>query len=86
MYDMSRIAGNGYFDEGDNEEARYKQRVAINNQRTEDYKTGEYARQGGVVDPVPIDAPQFLKDYNAYYVQKKGGIKKWLNKQQVMNN
>ena len=43
MYDMSRIAGNGYFDEGDNEEARDSQRVAINNQRTEDFRTGEYA-------------------------------------------
>ena len=72
MYDMSRIAGNGYFDEGDNEEARYNARVAINNQRTEDFRTGEYARQGGVVDPVPDEAPQFLKDYNAYYIQKRG--------------
>ena len=43
MYDMSRIAGNGYFDEQDNEEARYNARVAINNQRTEDFRTGEYA-------------------------------------------
>ena len=60
MYDMSRIAGNGYFDEGDNEESRYNARVAINNQRTEDFRTGEYA------------APQFLKDYNAYYIQKRG--------------
>ena len=72
MYDMSRIAGNGYFDEGDNEEARYNARVAINNQRTKDFRTGEYARQGGVVDPVPDEAPQFLKDYNAYYIQKRG--------------
>ena len=72
MYDMSRIAGNGYFDEQDNEEARYNARVQINKQRTEDYKNGEYARQGGVADPVPDDAPQFLKDYNAYYVQSRG--------------
>ena len=72
MYDMSRIAGNGYFDEGDNEESRYQARVAINNQRTKDFRTGEYARQGGVVDPVPDEAPQFLKDYNAYYIQKRG--------------
>ena len=72
MYDMSRIAGNGYFDGDDNEEARYQAKVNINKQRTEDFKTGEYARQGWVVDPVPENAPQFLKDYNAYYIQKRG--------------
>ena len=72
MYDMSRIAGNGYFDGQNNEEARYNARIQINKQRTEDFRNGEYARQGGVADPVPDDAPQFLKDYNAYYVQKRG--------------
>ena len=72
MYDMSRIAGNGYFDSENNEESRYKARTQINAQRTEDFKNGEYDRQGGVADPVPDDAPQFLKDYNAYYVQARG--------------
>ena len=62
MYDMSRIAGNGYFDNDDNEEARYNARVAINNQRTEDFKLGEYKLAGGVVDPLPSDAPFFVKD------------------------
>ena len=66
MYDMSRVAGNGYFDGADNEEARYQQRLALSKQRTADYQTGQYALAGGVVDPLPEDAPQFVKDYYAY--------------------
>lgn len=79
MYDMSRVAGNGYFDKEDNEEARYKARVAINTQRTEDYKNGTYKLLGGVVDPVPDDAPQFLKDYHDYYKTKRGYHERSLN-------
>lgn len=79
MYDMSRIAGNGYFDEKNNEEARYQARVNINNQRIEDFKNGEYAMQGGVIDPVPEEAPQFLKDYHAYYKTPRGYHKRSLN-------
>lgn len=72
MYDMSRVAGNGYFDSADNEEARYQARIVVNNQRTADYKTGEYAHAGGVVDPLPEDAPYFVKDYHAYYKTDRG--------------
>lgn len=79
MYDMSRIAGNGYFDEQDNEEARYKQRVALNNQRNEDYKNKEYALAGGVIDPLPEDAPEFLQGYHAYYKTPRGYHKRSLN-------
>ncbi|MBR3162156.1 MAG: alpha/beta hydrolase [Bacilli bacterium] len=79
MYDMSRVAGNGYFDSDDNEEARYNQRVALNNQRNEDYKNKEYALAGGVVDPLPEDAPEFLQDYHAYYKTKRGYHKRSLN-------
>ncbi len=79
MYDMSRVAGNGYFDKEDNEEARYKARVAINTQRTEDYKNGTYKLLGGVVDPVADDAPQFLKDYHDYYKTKRGYHERSLN-------
>ncbi len=79
MYDMSRIAGNGYFDNDDNEEARYNARVAINNQRTEDFKLGEYKLAGGVVDPLPSDAPFFVKDYYDYYKTKRGYHKRSLN-------
>ena len=79
MYDMSRVAENGYNDSQDNEEARYNQRVNLNNQRNEDYKTGEYALAGGVIDPVPDDAPKFLKDYHAYYKTQRGYHKRSLN-------
>ena len=72
MYDMSRVTGNGYFDEEDNEEVRYNKRVAINNQRTEDFKTGEYKLAGGVIDPLPEDAPQFVKDYYDHYKTSRG--------------
>ena len=79
MYDMSRIAGNGYFDEQDNEESRYNQRLAINNQRTQDFKNNSYALAGGVVDPLPDDAPQFVKDYYAYYKTPRGYHPRSLN-------
>ena len=79
MYDMSRVAGNGYFDEQDNEESRYQQRVNLNNQRNEDYKKGEYALAGGVIDPLPDDAPEFLQGYHAYYKTERGYHKKSLN-------
>lgn len=72
MYDMSRVAGNGYFDTADNKEARKAARAAINAQRTEDYKNGSYVRQGGVVDPLPEDAPFFVKDYYDYYKTPRG--------------
>jgi len=79
MYDMSRIAGNGYFDEQDNEEARYQSRVNLNNQRNEDYKNGSYALAGGVIDPLPEDAPDFLQGYYAYYKTERGYHKRSLN-------
>ena len=72
MYDMSRVSAKGYFDSADTEEARYATKKAINDQRTLDYKNGTYARAGGVVDPLPEDAPQFVKDYHAYYKTPRG--------------
>jgi len=79
MYNMSRINANGYFDEADNADARYDAKVTLNNQRTQDYKNGEYARAGGVVDPLPEDAPQFVKDYHAYYKTERGYHPRSLN-------
>lgn len=67
MYDMSRVMGNGYFDAADNEEARYQARVAVNAQRTEDYKNGTYKLGGGTIDPSIEDAPGFVKQYAQYY-------------------
>lgn len=79
MYDMSRINANGYFDAQDSEEDRHSSRVALNSQRTEDYKTGTYKRAGGVVDPLPEDAPFFIKDYYDYYKTKRGYHERSLN-------
>ena len=79
MYDMSRVAGNGYFDADDNEEARHRMRLAINAQRTKDYINGDYALQGGVVDLLPEDAPYFVKDYYAYYKTPRGYHSRSLN-------
>ena len=72
MYDMTRVGAKGYFDSEDSEEARYKQRAAICAQRLEDLKAGEYKRAGGVVDPLPEDAPFFVKDYYDYYKTDRG--------------
>lgn len=72
MYDMCRVTANGYFDSDDNADARYKAKEAMNAQRTEDYRKGSYRRAGGVVDPLPDDAPQFVKDYYAYYKTPRG--------------
>ena len=79
MYDMSRVAGNGYFDSSDNEEARYQMRLAINKQRTIDFKNGTYALAGGVIDPLPEDAPWFVKQYHAYYKTPRGYHPRSLN-------
>ena len=78
MYDMSRVTGNGYFDESDNADARYQQRVAINNQRTIDFKNGNYKLGGGVVDD-PTNMPWFVQQYYDYYKTKRGYHKRSLN-------
>ena len=79
MYDMSRITANGYFDADDNADARYEMRRQLNSQRTEDYRNGTCALAGGVVDPVPADAPQFVKDYHSYYKTPRGYHARSLN-------
>ena len=68
MYDMTRVSGNGYFDADNNEEARYKARKTMSEQRLKDAA----AMAGGVVDPLPEDAPQFVKDYHDYYKTTRG--------------
>ena len=78
MYDMSRVNANGYFDAMD-ENARYELRKKLNAQRTIDARNGSYALAGGVVDPLPADAPQFVKDYYDYYKTKRGYHKRSLN-------
>ena len=85
MYDMSRVNARGYFDAEDSEAARFEKRRALNAQRTADYKSGEYARAGGVVDPLPEDAPDFVRDYYAYYKTPRGYHPRSLNSNQGWN-
>lgn len=79
MYDMTRVNANGYFDSEDTSDARFEKKKAMNAQRTADYKNGAYALAGGVVDPLPEDAPQFVKDYYAYYKTERGYHPRSLN-------
>ena len=83
MYDMSRVTANGYFDSANNAEARHEARKALMAQRIEDFKTvqagGTYKLGGGVVDPLPEDAPYFVKDYYDYYKTPRGYHERSLN-------
>lgn len=78
MYDMSRVNANGYNDSMD-ADARYELRERLNAQRTTDAKNGTYALGGGVIDPLPDDAPQFIKDYHSYYKTDRGYHERSLN-------
>ena len=79
MYDMTRVNAKGYFDSEDSEEARYQKRAAMCAQRLADLKNGEYKLGGGVVDPLPEDAPYFVKDYYDYYKTERGYHPRSLN-------
>ena len=79
MYDMSRVNANGYFDENDNSDDRYETRKSLNAQRIVDYRNGSYELGGGVVDPLPEDAPFFVKDYYDYYKTSRGYHARSLN-------
>ncbi len=79
MYDMTRVNAKGYFDSEDSEEARHQKRAAMCAQRLSDLKAGEYKPGGGVVDPLPEDAPYFVKDYYDYYKTDRGYHARSLN-------
>ena len=79
MYDMTRVNAKGYFDAADSADARYETKKALNTQRTADYQSGTYARAGGVADPLPEDAPFFVKDYYDYYKTERGYTERSLN-------
>ena len=79
MYDMTRVNAKGYFDSEDSEDARYEKKAALCAQRIVDYKAGEYKLGGGVVDPLPENAPFFVKDYYDYYKTERGYHKRSLN-------
>lgn len=72
MYDMSKVNVEGYFESENTPEQRMEKRKAIAAQRTEDFRTGSYKRAGGVIDPLPDDAPWFVKDYYDYYKTPRG--------------
>lgn len=78
MYDMCRVTARGYFDAADNAAARNEMRKQLNAQRTEDYRNGDYALAGGVPDTLPEDAPQFMRDYHAFYKTPRGYHKRSL--------
>ena len=78
MYDMCRVNARGYFDSMSAED-RYKALQTLNEQRTKDYESNTYARAGGVVDPLPEDAPFFVKDYYDYYKTPRGYHPRSLN-------
>lgn len=85
MYDINRVTAKGYFDQSDMEESRYALRKALSEQRSTDARNGSYERAGGVVDPLPEDAPQFVKDYHAYYKTPRGYHKRSLNSNKGWN-
>ena len=79
MYDMTRVTANGYFDKEDSAAARKAKKEAMNDQRIKDFKSGTYELGGGVPDNLPADAPQFVKDYHAYYKTPRGYHARSLN-------
>ncbi len=85
MYDMARISAKGYFDANDSTEERQAQRRALAEQRTRDYAAGAYERAGGVVDPLPEDAPSFVRDYYDYYKTPRGYHPRSLNSNEGWN-
>lgn len=84
MYDMSRVNANGYFDAMSVDD-RYKLRRQLNDLRTEEYRNGVYGRDGGVVDPVPADAPLFVKQYHDYYKTERGYHRRSPNSNEGLN-
>ena len=85
MYDMSRVSAKGYFDSEDSEEARHKMREMYAAQRLVDLRYGKQERAGGVLDPLPDDAPWFVKDYYDYYKTKRGYHPRSLNSNEGWN-
>ena len=79
MYNMTRVSAKGYFDENDNADARFAMKQVLNAQRTKDYQSGEYELAGGVIAPLPDDAPYFVKDYYDYYKTERGYHTRSLN-------
>lgn len=78
MYDMTRVSAYGYNDSID-DEARYKMKEELNNQRNIDYKNKEYAKAPGLPEKLKGDEPQFIIDYYEYYKTPRGFHKRSIN-------
>lgn len=78
MYDMTRVSAYGYNDVMD-ENARYNLKETLNKQRTEDFKTGTYAKADGLPEKLTGNEPQFVKDYYGYYKTPRGFHKRSIN-------
>lgn len=79
---LTRVAGKGYFDSADDPASRQAARVALAAQRSANAASGDNPRAGGVVDPLPADAPDFVRDYHAYYKEGRGFHPRSLNSTQ----
>ena len=84
MYDMSRVNANGYYDAMSADD-RYELRRQLNERRTAEYRSGVYERDGGVVDPLPDDAPLFVKQYHDYYKTPRGYHRRSPNSNEGLN-
>ena len=78
MYDMTRVTAQGYFDSMD-EKARQELRKSLNKQRTEDFKTGTFAKAPGLPEKLTGDEPQFVQDYYGYYKTPRGFHERSIN-------
>ena len=78
MYDMTRVTAQGYFDSMD-EKARQELRKTLNKQRTEDFKTGSFAKAPGLPEKLTGDEPQFVQDYYGYYKTPRGFHERSIN-------
>ena len=78
MYDMTRVTAQGYFDSMD-EKARKELRKSLNKQRTEDFKTGTFAKAPGLPEKLTGDEPQFVQDYYGYYKTPRGFHERSIN-------
>lgn len=78
MYDMTRVSAKGYNDTID-EQGRYELKQSLNNQRTEDYKNGTYAKAAGLPEKLTGEEPQFVKDYWNYYKTNRGFHERSIN-------
>ena len=79
MYDMTRVNAKGYFDAEDSAEARHEKRLALNAQRTEDYKMAATFALAAWSIRCRKMRHFFVKDYYDYYKTDRGYHARSLN-------